>query len=339
MTVLGIESSCDECAAAVVVDGRRILSNIVASQIEIHARWGGVVPEVASRKHAEWIAGVAGAALDEAGLAPASLDGVAVTSRPGLMGALLTGLSFAKSFAWALDIPLIAVDHLLAHLYAANLSSAACDEAEYPFIGLLASGGHTVICAARGYEEVDVLGSTVDDAAGEAFDKVAKHYGWGYPGGKYVEQLARNGDAAAFAFPMPKLHNGRVADVSYSGLKTAAIHQLEFFRKKPAASEADIAASFQKTAVEILARALLAAVAETGLKTIVAGGGVAANACLRERLAQESGIRCVFPDPALCGDNAAMVAALGYEYLSRGLSSPLTVTASSRVAAFRKKTR
>jgi N6-L-threonylcarbamoyladenine synthase len=272
MIVLGIESSCDECAAALVEDGRYILSNVVATQIPFHAAYNGVVPEIASRKHTEWIYGVVKNALDKAGIAPEGVGGVAVTSRPGLLGSLLVGLSFAKAFAWARNLPFIAVDHMLAHLYAPRLtgdSSGACGEGDlpsgYPFLGLLVSGGHSIICRVDGFDDITVLGATIDDAVGEAFDKVSKHYGFGYPGGAAIDKLAQTGDPEAFRFPLPKLHkenrrdgSAHPYDLSYSGLKTAVINQLEQFRVKKGGdfSPADIAASFQKTAVEILLRAL-----------------------------------------------------------------------------------
>jgi N6-L-threonylcarbamoyladenine synthase len=380
MIVLGIESSCDECAAA-LVDCGRILSSVVATQIPVHRRWQGVVPEIASRMHAEWIDGVAAQALDRAGLRPADVEGVAAVSHPGLLGSLLVGLHFAKAFAWARNIPFIAVDHLLAHLYASRLvfenreggplsgplpyggensfpaplhlttckwSGYPPDNPPYPFLGLLVSGGHSVICRAGNFDDITVLGTTIDDAAGEAFDKVAKFYGFGYPGGAAIEALARSGDSSAFKFPMPSLYKtGRGGetnhryDVSYSGLKTAVINQLEQFRVKarpgdPAEEAANIAASFQKTAVEILLRGLFRAVEDTGITTVVAGGGVAANSCLRSRLAENKQLTVFFPPPELCGDNGAMAAGLGERYLLRGDRSLLNVTASARVKAFRK---
>jgi N6-L-threonylcarbamoyladenine synthase len=347
MTIIGIESSCDECAAAVVVDGKHILSNVVATQIPFHTIYDGVVPEIASRKHTEWISEVVQEALDKAGLKPSQIDGVAATAKPGLLGSLLVGLSFAKAFAWSLNIPFIGTDHMLSHLYAPRL----CLEHEslqqvpsYPFLGLLVSGGHTIICKVDDFDQVSVLGTTIDDAVGEAFDKVSKHYGFGYPGGAYIDKLAAKGNAKAFSFPMPNLHKGdHRYDVSYSGLKTAVINQLEQFRRKDKsgnfyeASSENIAASFQKTAVDILLRALLHAVEDTGLTTIVAGGGVAANSYLRKCLADRKDLRCIFPPLDLCGDNGAMTAGLGYQYLARGETSPLNITASSRVTAFKRR--
>ncbi|GBU28307.1 N(6)-L-threonylcarbamoyladenine synthase TsaD [Treponema sp. R8-4-B8] len=337
MKVLGIETSCDECSAAVVEDGEKIISNVIATQIPFHAPWNGVVPEIASRKHTEWIYAVTKEALDKALLKVEDIDAVAVTNRPGLLGSLLVGLSFAKAFAWARKIPFIAVDHMLAHLYAPRLvSEAKCD---YPFLGLLVSGGHTIICRADDFDNITVLGTTIDDAVGEAFDKVAKYYNFGYPGGAVIDKMAHNGDSSAFNFPMPSLHKGdHRYDVSYSGLKNAAINQLDIFKKKSGAhTNEDIAASFQKTAVQILLRAMLNAAEDTGITTIVAGGGVAANSCLRSCLARQSHLNCIFPPGDLCGDNAAMVAGIGYQYLARGERSPLNITASARVSGFKKK--
>ncbi|MDR0401270.1 MAG: tRNA (adenosine(37)-N6)-threonylcarbamoyltransferase complex transferase subunit TsaD [Treponema sp.] len=353
MKVLGIETSCDECAAAVVEDGGKVLSNVVATQIPFHAAYNGVVPEIASRKHIEWIYGVAKEALDRAGIGPGDVDGVAATSRPGLLGALLVGLNFAKAFAWARALPFIAVNHMLAHLYAcrlaipaAGLDLPASPAPGYPFLGLLVSGGHSIICRVDDFDHITVLGATIDDAVGEAFDKVSKYYGFGYPGGAAIDALARKGNPEAFRFPLPKLHKGQHPyDMSYSGLKTAVINQLEQFRaagpeggrRGESPEGADIAASFQKAAVEILLRSLLRAAADTGLTTIVAGGGVAANSLLRSRLAAQNGLRCVFPPLEFCGDNGAMVAGIGFQYLVRGDRSPLTTTASARVEGFKRK--
>jgi len=338
MKILGIETSCDECASAVVEDGIKVLSNVVATQIPFHAPFNGVVPEIASRKHTEWIYDVVKEALDKAGLKPQDIDAVAVTNRPGLLGSLLVGVSFAKAFAWARNIPLIAVDHMMAHLYASQLS---CDNPpSYPFLGLLVSGGHSIICRADAFDNITVLGTTIDDAAGEAFDKVAKHYNFGYPGGAVIDRMAHNGDSGVFRFPMPSLHKGEHrCDVSYSGLKNAAINQLDQFRikKDGVVKPEDIAASFQKTAVEILLRALFNAAEDSGLSTVVTGGGVAANSYLRARLAEKQDLRCIFPPPEFCGDNGAMIAGIGFHHLTRGDRSPLSVTASARVEGFKKK--
>jgi N6-L-threonylcarbamoyladenine synthase len=334
MLILGIESSCDECAASVVEDGRRILSDIVATQIPFHEKYRGVVPEIASRKHSEWIADVVARALVDAGLRPSDLDGVASTSRPGLVGSLLVGLCYAKGMAWALDKSFVGVNHILAHLYAPQLGG----DIPYPFIGLLVSGGHTIVCKVLDFDRIEVLGTTIDDAAGEAFDKVAKHYGFGYPGGVAIDALAKGGDADAFRFPKPSLHKGEHRyDVSYSGLKTAVVHQLEQYRRPGAeATPANIAASFQKAAMDILLSRLLRAVDDTGLRRVVAGGGVAANSYLRAALAERRDIEASFPPLRLCGDNGAMVAGIACRYLERGESSGLDLGVSARVPVFRR---
>ena len=341
MKILGIETSCDECAAAVVADGKNVLSNIVATQIPFHAPYSGVVPEIASRKHTEWIESVVQEALDKAGLMPQDIDAVAATNRPGLLGSLLVGLSFAKAFAWARKIPFIAVDHMLAHLYASQLSFH--DYRHYPFLGLLVSGGHTIICRADSFDDITVLGTTIDDAAGEAFDKIAKHYNFGYPGGAVIDRMAQAGDSDAFRFPMPSLHKPPAGggdhryDVSYSGLKNAVINQLEQFRVKETSKPEDIAASFQKTAVDIMVRALFNAADDLQLSTIVAGGGVAANTYLRARLNAREDLHCIFPPLNLCCDNGAMIAGIAYHYLMRGDRSPLSTVASARVEGFKKR--
>ena len=334
MLVLGIESSCDECAAAVVRDGKEILSDIVATQIPLHERYQGVVPEIASRTHLEWITGVVSRALDEAKLAPADLDGIAATARPGLVGSLLVGLSFAKGMAWSLDKPFLAVNHILAHLYAPQLE----EEIPYPFLGLLVSGGHSIIARVEDFDRIEVLGTTIDDAAGEAFDKVAKHYGFGYPGGLAIDRLAEKGDPEAFRFPKPSLHKGaHPYDVSYSGLKTAVIRQLEQYRKPGAESSPEnIAASFRKAAIDILVERLLRAAEDTGLKRIVAGGGVAANAYLRARMASRDDLEVHFPPLRLCGDNGAMIAGLAARHFMRGERSSLDTGVAARVALYRR---
>jgi len=360
MKVLGIETSCDECAAAVVEDGKIILSNVVATQIPFHAAYNGVVPEIASRMHTEWINGVVQEALDRASLRVQDIDAAAATAHPGLLGSLLVGLNFAKAFAWARGIPFMATDHMLAHLYAPRLEypaqsdgapgqtsspNAARSVSAYPFLGLLVSGGHSIICRADNFDDITVLGTTIDDAVGEAFDKVSKHYGFGYPGGAVIDKLAKNGNPLAFNFPLPSLHKGdHRYDVSYSGLKTAVINQLDQFRAAhqgplPDGGDRpeDIAASFQKTAVEILTRSLFRAAADTGLTTIVAGGGVAANSCLRAALGERQDLKSIFPPPELCGDNGAMVAGLAYQYLARGERSGLRTSASARVKSFKRR--
>lgn len=337
MKVLGIETSCDETAAAVVENGNIILSNIVATQIPFHEMYKGVVPEIASRKHTEWILPTVKQALKDAGVLLDDIDGIAATNRPGLMGSLLVGLTFAKTLAWASNKPFIAVNHMLGHLYASHLEN----EIRYPYLGLLVSGGHSIICKVNNFDDIEVLGTTIDDAPGEAFDKVAKFYNFGYPGGAVIDKLAANGNAKAANFPMPIIHKeGHKYDVSYSGLKTAVINQIDrFWNNDYERTNENIAAAFQARAVKILLRPLLDAVQDTGLKTIVAGGGVASNSLLREKLAEHKDLNCIFPSLKYCTDNAAMIAGLGYHFFKRGDRSPFTVEVSARVDGFSKKGR
>lgn len=334
MLILGIETSCDECAASVIKDGKVILSNIISTQIGEHSPYMGVVPEIASRLHTEWISGVVKKALDEAGISFKDISGVAVANRPGLSGSLLVGVSFAKGLAYSLGIPFIGVDHVKAHLYAPHLEY----DIKYPYIGLLVSGGHTVIAKVTGFDEMEIIGSTIDDACGEAFDKVAKFYGWGYPGGKIVDDLAQSGNPNAFDFPRSSLHKGdHRYDVSYSGLKTAVINQIDqFWDGKSDKSPENIAASFQHVAIDVLIKRVQRAIKDTGIKTVVAGGGVTANSYLRSRLISMKDVQAYFPSLTLCTDNGAMIAALGYEFLNRGFKDDLSMTAVSRVMAFRR---
>ncbi len=336
MNVLGIETSCDECSAAVVKDGREILSNVIATQIELHKPYQGVVPELASRLHTEWIAQVVEAAVVQAGLEKKDIDAVAVTSRPGLLGSLLVGVNFAKCFASSLDIPFIGIDHIRAHLYASQIENPL----EYPYLGILVSGGHTVICKVNDYDDVDVLGTTIDDAIGEAFDKVAKFYELGFPGGVVIDRLSKTGDPNAFLFPGPTLDKDEHRyDMSYSGLKTAVINQKDRFRNGDAIdSKENIAASFQRQAVGILMKRVKLALKDTGLKRVSAGGGVAANSLLRKELKdlEKGGYTVTFPSLKLCTDNGAMIAGLGYRYLVDGYRSDEKLTASARVEAFKK---
>jgi N6-L-threonylcarbamoyladenine synthase len=334
LIILGIESSCDECSVALVEDGRRIISQVVATQIELHRPYDGVVPELASRKHLEWIGSVYRQALHESGSGIERVDAIAVTNRPGLAGSLQIGLSFAKGLAWTRSLPLVGVDHILGHLYAPQLERAI----EYPFLGLLVSGGHSIICRMDAPDELTVLGASIDDAVGEAFDKVAKHYGLGYPGGKAIDDLARRGDPQAFNFPHPNLYKGNHPyDVSYSGLKNAVVNQLSQFRRDGASDTIEnIAASFERVAVDILVRRVVKAARDQKLTRIVAGGGVAANSYLRQSLAAERGLQAFFPSLALCADNAAMIAGIGHWLVVKGVRSGLDENVSPRVAGFRK---
>lgn len=333
MKVLGIESSCDETAAAVVEDGHIILSNVVATQIPFHKIYKGVVPEIASRKHAEWILPVVKQALREADLTLADIDAIAATNRPGLMGSLLVGLTYGKTLAWALGKPFIAINHMLGHLYAAHLMN----DIKYPYLGLLVSGGHSIICRVQGFDDIEVLGTTVDDSVGEAFDKVAKFYGLGYPGGVIVDKLAAAGDSRAFSFPVPQLDDDTHRyDMSFSGLKTAVIHQRDlFWNKGYEKSNENMCASFQEAACRALTNRLFRAVEDTGLTTVVAGGGVAANSRLRALLAERSDLNCIFPPLKLCGDNGAMIAGVAYHFLERGDRSGWDVTACARIPQFK----
>lgn len=335
MNVLGIETSCDECSASVVEDGRIIKSNVIATQIELHKPYQGVVPELASRLHTEWIEQVVMASISQAGLKTTDIDAVAVTNRPGLLGSLLVGVNFAKSFAETLSIPYIGIDHIRAHLYASQIENPL----EYPYLGVLVSGGHTVICQVNDYDDVVVLGTTIDDAIGEAFDKVAKFYEMGFPGGVVIDRLSKDGDPNSFLFPGPTLDRDvHPYDMSYSGLKTAVINQLDIFRNgNSEATKENIAASFQRQAVNILMKRVKLALKDTGLKRVSAGGGVAANSLLRKELKEleKGGYTVTFPSLKLCTDNGAMIAGLGYRYLSDGYRDNENLTAYARVKAFK----
>jgi N6-L-threonylcarbamoyladenine synthase len=318
MRVLGIETSCDETAAAVVDDGRRILSSVVASQSDIHAQYGGVVPEIASRAHVDLINDVIAQALVEAGMTHDDVEAVAAVHGPGLAGALLVGVSAAKAIALATGRPYVGVNHHEAHVYAALLEDPTL---EPPFVTLVVSGGHTLLIAMEDHGRYRVLGQTVDDAAGEAFDKVARFLGLGYPGGPAIDRIALDGDATAIAFPRPMLDDGD--DFSFSGLKTAVV---QYVRKHPDVEVADVAASFQAAVVDVLVTKLLRVAESTGVHTIVIGGGVAANSELRTRLLDESetsGLRVILPSISLCTDNAAMVASVAWWRLLADGPTPL----------------
>lgn len=334
MKVLGIESSCDETACSIVEDGHAILSNVVATQIPFHQVYKGVVPEIASRKHAEWILPVVRQALSEANLTLNEVDAIAATNRPGLMGSLLVGLTFGKTLAWAAHKPFLAVNHMMGHMYAAHL----VNEINYPYIGLLVSGGHSIIAKVNSFDDFEILGTTIDDSVGEAFDKVSKFYDLGYPGGVIIDKLSKKGNADAYSFPVPKINKGdHEFDVSFSGLKTAVIHQAPMFLNKGYEPTVEnIAASFQETACKTLVSRLLRAVQATGLKTVVAGGGVAANSRLRAMLGDHTELNCIFPPLNLCGDNGAMIAGVAYHFLKRGDTSPLNTTACARIPQFKR---
>jgi N6-L-threonylcarbamoyladenine synthase len=315
--VLGIETSCDETAAAVVMGGNDVLSSVVATQIDLHARYGGVVPEIASRAHVEAMNVVIRQAISQSGVPIERIDAVAATVGPGLIGALLVGVAAAKSVALVLDKPFIGVNHLEAHLYAALLDDP---HVEFPMLVVLVSGGNTLFVEMRGHGDFGVIGQTIDDAAGEAFDKVARFLDLGHPGGPAIDRIALTGNANAIEFPRAMLHDG--LDVSFSGLKTSVIN---YVRKNPTVSTADVAASFQYAVVDVLAAKARKAAQQIGAKTVALGGGVAANSLLRSTMTTvcaESGWRLVLPSMGMCTDNAAMIASAGwYRLVADGPSS------------------
>ena len=361
MRIAGIETSCDETAVGIVEDGRRMLSNVVSSSLTLHGPYGGVIPEIAARAHVEAIWAVFAQACAEAALAPEDLDAIAVTQGPGLPGALLIGVSFAKGLALRLERPLVAVDHLAAHLYAAQMVEPSLQP---PYVGLVVSGGHTLLCVVHEDCRFERLGETKDDAVGEAFDKVARLLGLGYPGGPIIDGLAREGRAEQVR--LPRVHTKGAYDFSFSGLKTAVAHYVSSTARQrigstavsstarqpqagePTADEptsrradepttrldrqqmADIAASFQETAVEGLVAKTLRACQRAGVRQVAVGGGVACNSRLRARFADAATahhLQVVFPPPALCVDNGAMVAGVGYPLMRHGRVAPLSLTA------------
>ena len=327
--ILGIESSCDETAAA-VIRGRVLLSDEIISSAPVQAKYGGVVPEIASRAHTDAVDEVVTRALHSAGIKKEQLDAVAVTYGAGLLGALLVGLSFAKGFAYGLGVPLVGVNHIRGHLAAAYLEDQTL---EPPFMTLLASGGHTAIIHTKSYTEFEVLGGTLDDAAGEAFDKVARVLSLPYPGGPHVEALAREGKPI---IPMPKMLKGMGGyDFSYSGLKTHVINYVHNAEQRGEAwSRADVAASFQSAALDILVQKVVEGAKERGVATVTAGGGVVANGYLRERLQEAcgaAGLRLVLPVKKHCTDNGAMIAAEGLMQFRAGNVAPLTLNAEASI--------
>ncbi len=334
MFVLAIETSCDDTGAAVLLNGRRILSNVVSSQVSVHQKYGGVVPELASRKHIEMIVPIVTEALEEAGIRLKEIHGIAVTQGPGLVGSLLVGLSFAKSLALAARLPFVGVNHIEAHLSAIFLEE---EPPRFPFIGLVVSGGHTSLFRMDGFGKLKRLGQTRDDAAGEAFDKVAKLLGLGYPGGPIIDQLSMTSSTKPIRFPRACLGKGSF-DFSFSGVKTAVVN---FVKAHPWSPEGlseemvrNIVAGFQEAVVDVLVKKTIQAAQHEGLKRVVVSGGVAANRLLRWRMAEEASqkkMRVYIPSPIFCTDNAAMVGVVGYEYLKRGMRAPLSLNAFSNL--------
>jgi len=319
--VLGIETSCDETAAAVLAGGEKVLSNVISSQVEIHAEYGGIVPEIASRKHVEAIDFVVKEAISKAGISFSQVDGIAVTQGPGLVGSLVVGLSYAKACAFPSGKLITGVNHVHAHLMACFLERETMPE--FPFVGLVVSGGHTSLYRVDDFFHVELLGSTRDDAAGEAFDKVAKILGLPYPGGPVISRLAKKGRPDAFSFPRARLPETPF-DFSFSGLKTAVLQTVQ---KIKASSNGklpveDICASFQEAVIDVLVAKTLKAATEQKVEWVVASGGVASNARLRERLSAECkkhGLKFVVPRPVFCTDNGAMIALTGYHQLKEGM--------------------
>lgn len=327
MKVLGIESSCDETAASVVEDGRKVLSNVIASQVEEHKIYGGVVPEIASRRHTEAICGVVEKALEDAGCTMDDIDAIAVTYAPGLIGALLVGVNYAKGLSFSTGKPLVPVHHLRGHI-AANYIS--CEEIKPPFLSLVVSGGHSHIINVKSYTEFEIIGRTRDDAAGEAMDKAARTVGLPYPGGVNLDKISKDGDENKYKFPVPKVADSKY-DFSFSGLKTFAVNLVHNASQKGETVKAeDLGASFIKAVTDLLTSHTMEAAKDTDSKTIVLAGGVSANSRLR-RVMQEQcnkkGIKLFMPELKYCGDNAAMIASQGYyEYLD-GKRADMTLNA------------
>ncbi|MBQ3061516.1 MAG: tRNA (adenosine(37)-N6)-threonylcarbamoyltransferase complex transferase subunit TsaD [Lachnospiraceae bacterium] len=327
VVILGIESSCDETAAAVVVNGRRVLSNIISSQIETHKLYGGVVPEIASRKHIENIDGVVKEALESAKVSLDDIDAIAVTYGPGLVGALLVGVAHAKALAYTAGKPLVGVHHIEGHVSANFIES---EELEPPFICMIVSGGHTHLVKVADYGSYEIIGRTRDDAAGEAFDKVARAIGLGYPGGPKIDKLSQEGDENAIEFPKAKIADAPY-DFSFSGVKSAVLNYINICNMKgEEVNKADVAASFQKSVVDAIVSRTMMAAKEYKIDKVALAGGVAANRGLREgmkKACQELGIKLYYPAPVLCTDNAAMIASAGYYEYMKGIRHGLDLNA------------
>lgn len=327
MKILGIESSCDETAASVVEDGRKVLSNVIASQVEEHKIYGGVVPEIASRRHTEAICGVVQKALDDAGCTLNDIDAIGVTYAPGLIGALLVGVNYAKGVSLSTGLPLVPVHHLRGHIAANYISN---EEIKPPFLSLVVSGGHTHIINVKSYTEFEVIGRTRDDAAGEAMDKAARTVGLPYPGGVNLDKISKNGDENKYKFPVPKIADSKY-DFSFSGLKTFAVNLVHNASQKgETVKPEDLGASFIKAVTDLLVSHTMLAAEDTGAKTLVLAGGVSANSRLRKVMqdaCDKRNIKLYMPDLKYCGDNAAMIASQGYyEYLD-GKRADLTLNA------------
>ncbi|MBP3916251.1 tRNA (adenosine(37)-N6)-threonylcarbamoyltransferase complex transferase subunit TsaD [Clostridium sp.] len=325
--ILAIESSCDETSAAVVVNGREVLSNVIASQIDTHKKYGGVVPEVASRMHIEAISGVVEEALKEANVTLDKIDAIGVTYGPGLVGALLVGLQFAKGLSFATKKPLIGVNHIEGHICANYIQHK---ELKPPFVSLVVSGGHTFIVHVKDYGNYEVIGQTRDDAAGEAYDKVARALGLGYPGGPKIDKLAKEGNPRAIVFPKANFHE-ETLDFSFSGVKSAVLNYLNKCKMQNIeVNKADVAASFQYAVIDVLKENVLSTCKKRNVKTIAIAGGVASNSSLRETLIKEAskrGIEVLFPAPILCTDNAAMIGSAAYFNFINGKISDLNLNA------------
>ncbi|MBQ2576497.1 MAG: tRNA (adenosine(37)-N6)-threonylcarbamoyltransferase complex transferase subunit TsaD [Lachnospiraceae bacterium] len=325
--ILGIESSCDETAAAVLKNGREVLSNVIYSQIDLHTVYGGVVPEIASRKHIEKVIPVVDKALQEANVTLSDLDAIAVTYGPGLVGPLLVGVSAAKSISMASHVPLVGVHHIEGHISANYIENK---ELEPPFACLVVSGGHSHLVVVKDYGEYEVIGKTRDDAAGEAFDKVARAIGLGYPGGPKIDKVSKEGNPEAIVFPRAKVGES-VYDFSFSGLKSAVLNYLNTCEMKGESyNQADVAASFQKAVVDVLVDHSMHAIQEYGFKKFAIAGGVASNSTLRtamEKACKERGVEFYHPSPIYCTDNAAMIACAGYYEFQKGVRSGLDLNA------------